>query len=389
MNMKNILVFIMILCATNSSAQFSRLNPELFASQIHLVDEFMDRFNERTARQNLQEEYANDPKANILLLFNLAMFKSKKDSLFLKAERFAETVITDSVKLHYEDTTWYAKALCRGTLQKKKVDFVLYLKVEKNEIGRYTWVIQKAEGSIFDLSSKRNHKRFFLMPDDHETNFMSLYRVTDETADYITDYMSTNYTIDPTTVFLTWIKAGELKIEYVEDLQFVFDQVPGYQFTIRYANRENMNAGWLIDSFVEDENMMQKRKAQDVILAFASNLNAWCKTKDIALYSEAIKGLCSDGFRVNDEIVRNWVKQRNMQELTHYDLNDYEKCLEYLITNGYSISLKNIREEKKQSGDSSYLFSGDLVVESTDSYKCLKVCFKVRNNRITYIADFQ
>ena len=89
------------------------------------------------------------------------------------------------------------------------------------------------------------------MPDDHETNFMSLYRMTDETADFITDFVSKDYQMESTTIFLTWIKSGSLKIEYVKDLQFVFNQVPGYEFTIKYISRENLNAGWLINSFTK------------------------------------------------------------------------------------------------------------------------------------------
>lgn len=250
---RKLLLFAVAIFAIETQAQFSKLNRDLFLSQIHLVDEFIDRFNGKSNRPNLPEEFAKDRKSNILLLFDLAKFKSKSDTLFTKAEEFAERVIADSVQLHYEDTTWYAKALCKGTLQKNPVDFTLYLKVEKNSIGRYTWVIKEVEGNIFDLTSKKKHKPFSLMPDDHETNFMSLYRVTYETSDCITDYMSKDYVFDPTTVFLSWIKSNALKIEYVKDLRFIFNQVPGFQFSIKYVNRENLNAGWLIESFTKND----------------------------------------------------------------------------------------------------------------------------------------
>lgn len=245
--------FIIIMClfstACVSNAQFSKLNDELFSAQIHLVDEFMARFNGKTARPNLPAEYANDAKSNILLLFDLAKFKSRKDSLWLKAEAFADRVISDSVQLHYEDSTWYAKTLCRGMLQKKPVDFTLYLQVGKTAIGRYTWYIKRAEGKIFGLESNKKHKPFTLMPDDHETNFMSLYRMTDETSDYIEDFMLDACEVDQTTVFMTLVKMNYLKIEYVKNLEFVFNQVPGYEFSLKYVSRENLNAGWLINTF--------------------------------------------------------------------------------------------------------------------------------------------
>jgi hypothetical protein len=61
--------------------------------------------------------------------------------------------------------------------------------------------------------------------------------------------MSKDYVLDPTTIFLAWIKSNALKIEYVHDLQFVFNQVPNYSFSIKYVCRENLNAGWLINDF--------------------------------------------------------------------------------------------------------------------------------------------
>ena len=87
------------------------------------------------------------------------------------------------------------------------------------------------------------------MPDDHETNFMSLHRVTTEKDDLITCYMQKSYPLDETSVFLADVYNGLLDIEYVKDLQFVFYQVPGYVFRIKFIERETNNTGWLITSF--------------------------------------------------------------------------------------------------------------------------------------------
>ena len=245
-----IIIVLLAINMQNVSAQFSKLlNRDQYMAQIQLVDEFFDRFNNKEVRRDVPSEITKERKSNILLLFDLALFKSKKDSLFGEAEKFAEKVISDSVIINYSDTAWYAKAICRSIFKKQTVDFSLYLKVERRENGLFKWVISKAEGKVLSLKSDKKHKQQMLMPDDHETNFMSLFRMTDETSEYITDFTSSRFELDQTSVFLALVKMGLLKIEYVKDLQFFFNQVPGYQFSIKYIERENMNAGWLINSF--------------------------------------------------------------------------------------------------------------------------------------------
>ena len=55
--------------------------------------------------------------------------------------------------------------------------------------------------------------------------------------------------MDETSVFLADVYNGLLDIEYVKDLQFVFYQVPGYVFRIKFIERATNNTGWLITSF--------------------------------------------------------------------------------------------------------------------------------------------
>jgi len=88
-----------------------------------------------------------------------------------------------------------------------------------------------------------------LMPDDHETNFMSLHRITTEKDDYITNYARKNFTVDETSVFFSYVYSGLLNIDNVDDLEFTFLQVPGYVFTIKDIFRETLNSGWLISSY--------------------------------------------------------------------------------------------------------------------------------------------
>ena len=135
----------------------------------------------------------------------------------------------------------------------------------------------------------------------------------------------------------------------------------------------------------------------DVVQAYADNLSAWCDTKDVSRYSDAIKELCSDGFRVNDEIVCDWIRQKKMQELTHYDFNDYEKCLEDLITKkGVKIKINNIAVDNSVEfsianyGDSEPLafVSADMSVEGYVNYHTKEI-FKIRNGKIVIISNYE
>ena len=134
----------------------------------------------------------------------------------------------------------------------------------------------------------------------------------------------------------------------------------------------------------------------DVVQAYADNLSAWCDTKDVSRYSDAIKELCSDGFWVNDEIVCDWVKQRNMQELTYYDFNDYEKCLDALISKGVKIRINNISiDNSEEFGIANYgvtepmaFVSADMSVKGAVNY-CIKEIFKISGGKIRYIRNYE
>ncbi|MDE6158731.1 MAG: hypothetical protein K2F69_01305 [Bacteroidaceae bacterium] len=233
-----------------SNAQItSFLNEEQFRASINLVDDFIARFNGEKDKPGTNKQDKDYETNRILYLFNGKMFKSFEDPMFLEAKNFADSVVKNKTKVSYNDTTWVAKAECCGRLKGKEIGFTLYLTVEKRTEEMYKWVITKASGDAFKLKPARKATKAMLMPDDHETNFMSLNRITTERDDYITYYASKHFVVDETSVFFSLVYSGQLDIEYVSDLQFVFLQVPGYKFSIKHFERETNNAGWLINSF--------------------------------------------------------------------------------------------------------------------------------------------
>ena len=134
----------------------------------------------------------------------------------------------------------------------------------------------------------------------------------------------------------------------------------------------------------------------EVVQAYADNLSAWCATKDVSRYSDAIKELCSDGFRVNDEIVCDWAKQKKMQKMKHYDYNDYEMCLQELINKGVRIKISNISIDNSAEfnvvnyGQTEPLafVSGDITIEGAANYHSKEI-FKVRGGKIAIIRNYE
>ena len=228
------------------------LDRDLYLANVKMMDEFFARFNGKEHRPDVS---IPERKDEIMLLFNLAQFKSKQDKRFLEAKKFSEQVVNNNIILNPHDSCWFAKVSCNGTLDKSPVQFQLILKVESRGNNMYKWVIADANGDIFETSRDWEHKELFILPNDHELFFSSLYKVVNESYNFIDDYTLKGYRVHPLSVFLTLVRSGKLKVTHVSDLEFVFKQVPEYIFTVKYFKRKNKNAGWLISDFTQINNL--------------------------------------------------------------------------------------------------------------------------------------
>lgn len=241
---------VLLLIGLDVSAQtMSPLNTYVQKVRIGLVDEFFDRFNGKTTHPDIPITNDDNRKNNLLMLLDLSRFISKNDPHFAEASDMMDKVIKDSIHINFADTTWAAIAHCKGTLDSKSIKFDLFLTVQKRTRNMLKWTIARADGSIFDITPRNDNDKIMLNPDDHETNFISLKRMTAEQPFNIEKFMSRGFNYDMTSVFAYLVYSGKLKIDYVDDLEFVFTQIPGYIFHIKYFEREKNNAGWLISNF--------------------------------------------------------------------------------------------------------------------------------------------
>lgn len=227
--------------------------------RIGLVDEFFWRFNGDTSHPDI--ELSNDSTKrteNLIMLFDLSGFTSPKDSAFIEAQKMTEIIIRDSIKINYCDTSWVALAHCKGTLENKEVKFDLFLTVEQRSSFGQKWSITQVDGDFLGIETSNNNSSIMILPDDHETNFLSLRRITSEQPQNIVRFINKNREYEKLSVFLYLIYNNKLKISYVENLEFIFTQVPGYIFHIKYLNRETNNSGWLISNFYRSDDNNKK-----------------------------------------------------------------------------------------------------------------------------------
>ena len=249
-NIIAIITLLLLLSPICVSAQsLSPLNSHLQKVRIGLLDEFLERFNGEANHPEIPATSEEGRKKNLMALLDFTQFTSKEDSLFKEASTMMNTAIKDSVHINFSDTTWAAIAHCKGTLEGKNVKFDLFLTVQHRKLDMYMWVINLADGELFSVVPKNNNERIMLEPDSHETNFISLRRATREQPHNIKRFMTNHFDYDATSVFTYLVYSGKLKIDYVEDLEFVFTQIPGYIFHVKYFERETQNSGWLIYSF--------------------------------------------------------------------------------------------------------------------------------------------
>lgn len=248
---RTILVLIITLDThANILAQsLTSLNTNLQKVRVGLVDEFFDRFNGETAHPDISMADANARMNNLMILFDLSQFLSKEDPRFNEAKEMMHVMINNSTQIHFSDSTWVAIAHCKGIQEGKSVNLDLFLTVQHRKQDMYKWVISKVNGNIFNIMQRVENEKTMLSPDDHETNFMSLGRMTKEQPLNVRNFMAKGFEYDITSVFAYLVYNRKLKIDYVNELEFVFTQIPGYIFHVKYFERENKNSGWLISNF--------------------------------------------------------------------------------------------------------------------------------------------
>ena len=154
--------------------------------------------------------------------------------------------------LDFHGKDWFAEVNASFYYKSQKVNIIIYLKIEKQNLG-YKWVFSNIYfdkfAMLFTHVGDTTNNSLFLHPMSHEIDFMNINKVFRDEAnlDY---YLDSDYRPDQLSLFVGEVKNGNLKFEVVNNVKFHFFQVPGWYFELTYINRNEMNSGWLITNLL-------------------------------------------------------------------------------------------------------------------------------------------
>lgn len=385
--LKVFFVSILIMLSNNVYSQIVlEPDPYLQKARIGLVDEFIKRFNGQILHPNISAKANDSRKKNLQMLFNLAQYKSIDDPAFEKATTMIEKAIDDSIVLSYNDKKWAAIAHCKGTIDGKNVSFDIYLVIQQRKEDMYKWVISKVEGKCFETSPRDTSEKIMLSPDDHETNFISLARMTKEQPFNVRLFMSKEYMYDATSAFVYLVHTKKMKISHVENLEFIFTQIPEYAFHIQYYERESGNSGWLISKFYPYSDIQKKELLNSLCLQTnESQINfSYSFTKEALGKNEiSIAEMCK--WRLNEQIALmkdylSYIKDKShlKEQRTYYQIkfqNLFVPNANVVITD----SLKSITKTLKLNDFTSDLLQNTYGKIDIDSI-CVPLCIDSLSN---------
>lgn len=342
-------LFMLALCNKSNAQIIADPDDYFHTASIGLVDEFMKRFNGAELHPDISSQDSEAMRKNLYSLFDYERFASKGDSIVNEIDLFIDTVINNSIKLNYEDSDWFAQADCNGSLDGKNVTFTLFLNVKNRGDNMYKWVIDKVEGEIFNIDPRIENSDIMINPDDHETNFISLSRLTKEQPENIKLFMADGFNYDPSSVFAYLVHSGWLKINYVEKLSFIFNQVPGYVFKINKFIRNSNNSGWLISEFTKTR---AAESHKPLCVSDSSILN--CNIDSVVPMPEELNVVYNRRLAERLGLCKDYLRFISIAK-TSDEKNFYVMNLKQLFVNGTMVHIVNSRNEEIEISLSNFL----------------------------------
>lgn len=272
-NHKHIVFVFCLLAGFNmASAQIieSAFNEEVLMRRVDLLEVFFERFNfekDFERKEILDRGDVTLHKKYLLSLFD-ASFLMDTTGMVDNAKRKALVadfleIVTNSanpITLSYTDSTWFAKVICNCKYEKQDCQITLFLKTELVRPNEFKWVVFDADSDFLKLKPDDKYIRQ-ISPVEHEMRFMGLDEITDpHNCKSAVAYANKSFVIDPLSVFFAMIYDKSLVINNVADVEYHFYNVPGFQFTVRFVERQGYNAGWLITDLVSINNCEHKKQ---------------------------------------------------------------------------------------------------------------------------------
>jgi len=240
-----------------------------FIVEVHVIDDFIDRFNGEVDQRVLDKWYQLFQKRDISrkeIIYSLFNLRST-DWSEAEVEDFINQIVDEENPffLDFESDQWYATLNCDMGFQGLTYQTNLVLKIRKDQAtGGLEWVIvSMLNPEIFaDFCTEpfpyvKATRKAFLSPMSHGTNFSGLKRIFEDRTDLVDcmDFDPNNRILNT----LAWeVYLGTLTLEKINSVDFHFFQVPNWVFVVKQVAREDFNTGWLVSELyrVDEMDMM-------------------------------------------------------------------------------------------------------------------------------------
>jgi hypothetical protein len=235
---------------------------DIFIARIKQFNEFADRFNLKSDFNGNPADSAfraKMPRERMIpLLFDLKDPRIQTSDIRYSAdyvrikEEFIRDVIQKKLFLYKYSPGIIAEARSRVIYQGVPQKIRLFLIQEIVGDDMVKWVLCSAKGDILNVFKTDTSMVRFISPSSNETDFINLKRALEDT-DHLQYYASHDYEPDYLTLFFSYIGAGLIKFEYVEEVVYHIIDIPGWYIKVKDFNRTDLNSGWLITDVMKND----------------------------------------------------------------------------------------------------------------------------------------
>lgn len=284
---KSMRFILLVLCLPLQVWAQSRSESDLekFLGNVHLVDDFIMRFNEdptiydkvqplrqeidALSKQQLKRlTYGRDSINRALALLTLFDRESVPRIGREEVTRFILEVTDPKhpFTLDFYQNNWFAEVQCNIVYEGKPQELTLVLSniAPDKQVQRSSWVLFGCKAPFFALEN--NSEKRGINPGSHEIGFINLQQAFSD-KNQVTALPPVQYKPDDISLLLYALKKGEITFQHVKQVKYHFLQVPGWIFSIDYLKRNTTPSGWMITSLTRaDENMKSTYRNQKLFI---------------------------------------------------------------------------------------------------------------------------
>jgi len=233
-------------------------NEALFLKKrVKNLDEFIHRFNgDYSYLGDSINKLSRDNKLKLLIDYN-----TYGDSTLI--EQFIKSITSNDFVLNYKDENWYASVKYLVKYQRKTETIEIQMQISSDDQGQMKWIIANVHLPFLEKPHAENKTDLFINPVNNEVGFSRLTKyLKSKNAKRI---VNESFEYDHLSIFLFLLDTNQLEIDQLKEITYIF-YTSKYCFNVKNFNREDGNAGWLIASFIKNNNKKPIFNRSDLII---------------------------------------------------------------------------------------------------------------------------